>query len=192
MVPFTALGQNADFAGAQWIAMEPDSTILFPHVHLLTARSPKGQSLKRYQLPVLERQFQMKDKQVRRAWVDVCGLGQYELFVNGKKVGRHFLDPGWTMFNKRLLYNTFDLTEQLSAAASRDISLRVMLGGGMYDIPLQGYHKMGGSCGAPKLLLALHIEYADGQRQDIHQEINYDNDTGYYRYYSLSHGIITV
>ena len=167
MVPLTALGQTADFAGAQWIALEQDSTILFPHVHLLKAKSAQGQSLKRYQLPVLERQFQMKHQQVRRAWADVCGLGQYELFVNGVKVGRNFLDPGWTMFNKRLLYNTFDLTAQLSAAASRDISLRVMLGGGMYDIPLQGYHKMGGSCGAPKLLLALHIDYADGQRQDI-------------------------
>ena len=165
-VPLTALGQTADFAGAQWIALEQDSTILFPHVHLLKAKSPKGQSLKRYQLPVLEREFQLEGRQIRRAWADVCGLGQYELFVNGKKVGRHFLDPGWTMFNKRLLYNTFDLTEQLSAAG-RDISLRVMLGGGMYDIPLQGYHKMGGSCGAPKLLLALHIDYADGQRQDI-------------------------
>lgn len=167
MVPLTVLGQTADFAGAQWIALEHDSTILFPHVHLLKAKSAQGQSLKRYQLPVLERQFQMKHQQVRRAWADVCGLGQYELFVNGVKVGRNFLDPGWTMFNKRLLYNTFDLTAQLSAAASRDISLRVMLGGGMYDIPLQGYHKMGGSCGAPKLLLALHIDYADGQRQDI-------------------------
>ena len=167
MVPLTVLGQTADFAGAQWIALEQDSTILFPHVHLLKAKSAQGQSLKRYQLPVLERQFQMKHQQVRRAWADVCGLGQYELFVNGVKVGRNFLDPGWTMFNKRLLYNTFDLTAQLSAAASRDISLRVMLGGGMYDIPLQGYHKMGGSCGAPKLLLALHIDYADGQRQDI-------------------------
>ena len=167
MVPLTVLGQTADFAGAQWIALEQDSTILFPHVHLLKAKSAQGQSLKRYQLPVLERQFLMKRQQVRRAWADVCGLGQYELFVNGVKVGRNFLDPGWTMFNKRLLYNTFDLTAQLSAAASRDISLRVMLGGGMYDIPLQGYHKMGGSCGAPKLLLALHIDYADGQRQDI-------------------------
>lgn len=37
----------------------------------------------------------------------------------------------------------------------------------MYDIPLKGYHKMAGSCGAPKLLFALHIEYADGHRQTI-------------------------
>lgn len=88
MVPLTALGQTADFAGAQWIALEQDSTILFPHVHLLKAKSAQGQSLKRYQLPVLERQFQMKHQQVRRAWADVCGLGQYELFVNGVKHGQ--------------------------------------------------------------------------------------------------------
>ena len=39
-----------------------------------------------------------------------------------------------------------------------------MLGGGMYDIPVRGYHKMAGSCGAPKLLFCLHVEYADGKQ----------------------------
>ena len=178
-VPLMAFERDAEFANAQWIAMESDSTILFPHVHLLKSSSDKGQSLKKYRLPVLERQFQLRGGEVVGAWANVCGVGQYELFVNGEKVGCHFLDPGWTMYNKRLLYNTFDLTEVLKECsgltfqrkggdASREgVTISVMLGGGMYDIPLKGYHKMGGSCGAPKLLFALFVDYADGSRQTI-------------------------
>ena len=37
--------QNNEFRGAQWIAMEADSTILFPHIHLLKKSSAEGQSL---------------------------------------------------------------------------------------------------------------------------------------------------
>ena len=163
----TTFAQADGFGNAKWIALETDSTILFPHVHLLKAKSEKGQSLKQYRLPVLERQFKLKRGKIVRAWANVCGMGQYELFVNGSRVGRHFLDPGWTMYNKRLLYNTFDLTEHFATHHSPLTTIKVMLGGGMYDIPLKGYHKMAGSCGAPKLLFALHIEYANGKRQTI-------------------------
>ena len=159
-----ATAQDSPFDGAQWISMDADSTILFPHHHLLKASSEKGQSLKKYRLPVLERTFNLEKGTVSRAWADVCGMGQYELYVNGKKVGRHFLDPGWTMYNRRMLYNTFDVTSLLTNPQN---TIRVMLGGGMYDVPVKGYHKFAGSCGAPKLLFALHIEYDDGRRQDV-------------------------
>jgi hypothetical protein len=185
MTVTTASAQTDEFANAQWIAMEADSTILFPHIHLLKASSEKGKTLKQYRLPVLERAFTLENGEVVKAWANICGMGQYELFLNGEKVGKHFLDPGWTMYNKRLLYNTFDMTEMIQssklkieneAAHSQSsmvngqwstFNIQVMLGGGMYDIPLKGYHKMAGSCGAPKLLFALHIEYADGHRQTI-------------------------
>ena len=163
----TTVAQTEAFANAQWIALEADSTILFPHVHLLKAKSEKGQSLKTYKLPVMERQFTLERGKIVRAWVNVCGMGQYELFINGKRVGRHFLDPGWTMYNKRLLYNTFDVKALLNAGRSRHNAIKVMLGGGMYDIPLKGYHKMAGSCGAPKLLFALTVEFSNGKRQTI-------------------------
>lgn len=157
----------AEFGTAQWIAMDADSTILFPHVHLLKAKSEQGKSLKQYRLPVLSKTVMLKRKKVRRAWVDICGLGQYELFIGGRKQGDDLLSPGWTMYSRRLLYNEIDVTETIknlqSSNLSPQTSIDVMLGGGMYDIPLQGYHKMAGSCGAPKLLFCLHVEYEDGR-----------------------------
>ena len=179
--------QKNEFEGAQWIAMEADSTILFPHVHLLKKSSEKGQSLKQYALPVFERQVQLKDSKIKSAQASVCGMGQYELFVNGQRMGQHFLDPGWTMYDKELLYNTFDLTSHLSPPTSHP-SISVMLGGGMYDIPVQGYHKFAGSCGAPKLLFALHIEYEDGQEQTIVSDGSWTVSESPVRYSSIFGG----
>ena len=90
----TGQTEGEPFAGAKWIAMEEDSTILFPHIHLLKKKSEKGKSLKQYRLPVLERQFKLNKGEIKRATAAVCGMGQYELFVNGEKVGKNFLDPG--------------------------------------------------------------------------------------------------
>lgn len=70
------------FAGARWIAMEADSTILFPHIHLLKANSEQARSLKPYRMPVLSKEVKLRKAKVRRAWADICGLGQYELFIN--------------------------------------------------------------------------------------------------------------
>ena len=179
--------QGIEFKGAQWIAMEVDSTILFPHIHLLKKSSEKGQSLKQYALPVFEKQVQLKQGTIKKAWASVCGMGQYELFINGRRIGHHFLDPGWTIYDKELLYNSFDVTDYLSSLAPQ-LTITVMLGGGMYDIPVQGYHKFAGSCGAPKLLFALHVEYANGQRQTIVSDGSWKVSESPVRYSSIFGG----
>ena len=187
----TTVLQAQDFAGAKWIAMDADSTILFPHVHLLKASSEKGRSLKAYELPVLEKTTTLRKGKVKRAWVDICGLGQYELYIGDERVGDYFLSPGWTMYNKRLLYNEFDVTRHLQGISSKRnalLTIKVMLGGGMYDIPLKGYHKMGGSCGAPKLLLCLHVAFEDGQTQTIVSDESWSYHPSPVRYSSIYAG----
>ena len=180
-----------DFANAKWIAMDADSTIIFPHVHLLKAKSEKGQSLKAYELPVLTKTAMLMSGKVRRAWVDICGLGQYELFFGDSKVGDYFLTPGWTMYDKELLYNEIDVTPLLTSLPSPTatrLPIKVMLGGGMYDIPLKGYHKIGGSCGAPKLLFCLHVAYEDGKTQTIVSDETWTASPSPVRYASIYAG----
>ena len=53
-------------------------------------------------------------KPINRAEAKVCGLGQFVFHINGKKVGDHELDPGWTNYKKRIQYVTFDVTEELN------------------------------------------------------------------------------
>lgn len=176
-----------DFANAEWIAAEKDSTVIFPHIHLLKAKSPEAKSLKQYTLPVLRKSVRLSGK-VKKAWIDVCGLGQYELFIDNRKVGDKFLTPGWTMYDKDLLYNEFDVTDLLKKKSKKAVELKAMLGGGMYDIPVKGYHKMAGSCGAPKMLLCLHIEYENGDTEDIVSDGSWTVEDSPVRYSSIYAG----
>ena len=61
-------------------------------------------------------------KPIRRATAYVCGLGFYELHLNGHKVGNRELTPANTVYDHRLLFDTYDVTDALrqgdNAAAS--------------------------------------------------------------------------
>jgi len=78
--------------------------------------------------PLFRKEFEV-NKQIRHAYVYATGVGQYELYLNGKKVGCSVLDPGMTDFRKRILYSTYDVTEQLT----KDLNVvGVILGNGAY------------------------------------------------------------
>ena len=109
-------------------------------------------------LPLLRREFNAP-KPIRRAIVSVCGLGQYELRLNGSKVGDQVLDPGWTNYRKACLYTTYDVTEQVRNGKN---CLAAMLGNGMYRVVGGRYAKFTGSFGPPKMILHLRLDFADG------------------------------
>src|SRR5687767_7953782 len=96
----------------------------------------------------------------------ISGLGHFELSMNGKKIGDHFLDPGWTKYDRQALYVSFDVTKSLLRG---DNSIGVMLGNGFYYIPpVPGrYRKLKVAFGYPKMICRLAIEYIDGSFEDI-------------------------
>lgn len=116
------LPDREDWSGARWIALEEDVDSLIvingtfdtgPDNPIL-GNKPFG----RNKLPLLRREFTV-DKPVRRATAYVCGLGQFELFLNGEKTGDHFLDPAWTKFDKEAQYVSFDVSDRLPAGRQR-------------------------------------------------------------------------
>ena len=62
--------------------------------------------------PLLRREFEIAGK-VKRARAYISGVGWYELYLNGQKVGDHVLDPATTDYARRVLYVTYDVTELL-------------------------------------------------------------------------------
>ncbi|MFH1006247.1 MAG: family 78 glycoside hydrolase catalytic domain [Candidatus Latescibacterota bacterium] len=114
-------------------------------------------------LPLLRREFDVS-RPIRRAIVSVCGLGHYELRLNGHRVGDHVLDPGWTDYRKTCLYATYDVTDQVRRGEN---CLGVMLGNGMYHERGERYWKFIGSFGAPKMILHLRLDFADGTTSPI-------------------------
>ncbi|OIR07514.1 bacterial alpha-L-rhamnosidase [mine drainage metagenome] len=104
---------------------------------------------------------------LRRALVEVCGLGQYELTLNGAKAGDALLSPGWTEYNKTTLYNTLDVTSLLHAG---DNAVGLFLGNGMYNVVKRDkarFTKFTGSFGPLRAILNLRLEYADGHVETV-------------------------
>ncbi|HEX4749441.1 MAG TPA: family 78 glycoside hydrolase catalytic domain [Bryobacteraceae bacterium] len=95
------------------------------------------------------------EKQVKRARVFVAAAGYYELSLNGKKVGDHVLDPAWTDYNKRILYSTYDVTNDLHRGRNAAAAL---LGRGWYG---KAYNP------TPKFICQIQGEYTDGKHFEI-------------------------
>ena len=120
---------------------------------------------------LLRREFVVKPG-LTRALLNICGLGQYELTLNGKKVGDDFLSPGWTKYNKTCLYDTCDLITSLKQGKS---VIGVELGNGMYNV-VKGanrFTKFTGSFGPQKVIAQIRLEYADGSVEIIGTDQNW-------------------
>lgn len=154
-----ALGMQAQKT-PQWIAMEPVDTIINPGVHFGAGLTRK---VGMYKMPEFRRQFDVT-KKLRHANARVCGLGHFEMSLNGKKVGDHFLDPGWTCYDKEALYVDFDVTKMLSRGQNE---ITVLLGNGFFNIPNERYFKLICSYGQPRLWMELTLEYADGSQETV-------------------------
>ena len=92
-------------------------------------------------------------------------LGVYEAQINGAVVGDHVLAPGWTSYDHRLRYQTFDVTALLQEGRN---AIGAILGDGWY----RGRLGFGGGrrniYGDRLALLAqLEIEYADGTAERV-------------------------
>lgn len=104
------------------------------------------------------------DKPIKRATAFIAGLGLYEFYINGQKVGNEVLTPAPTDYRKTILYNTYDVT----ALIQSQNAIGVVLGNGRYYTMCQNYkpYKIA-NFGYPKLRLNLVIEYVDGSRETI-------------------------
>lgn len=103
--------------------------------------------------------------QVKKATVYLSGLGLYELYINGQRIGNEVLAPGATDYEKSVKYNTFDVTDQIKLGKN---AVATILGNGRYFNMRQKYkpNKIR-TFGFPKLLFQLEIEYNNGTRQTI-------------------------
>jgi alpha-L-rhamnosidase len=116
-----------------------------------------------YPLPLFRHGLRV-EKPVQRALVYVCGLGQFDLFLDGAKVSDHFLDPAWSVYEKTAYYVAFDVTEKLRVG---NHAFGVMLGKGFFNT--DGDRRVHGvqSKRPLRLLFQAHIWYADGTEQTL-------------------------
>jgi alpha-L-rhamnosidase len=133
--------QPSDWEG-KWIARTTDSNVA--------------------SAPLLRRSFVL-DGKVKQARAYTCGLGYFELSLNGKRAGDDLLDPGYTRYDRRDLYVTHDITSLLRRGSN---AVGVVLGNGWLNVinkTAWGWDNAPWRS-APKLLCQLEIEFEDGRR----------------------------
>jgi hypothetical protein len=148
----TGLVSPGDWRAA-WIADGPPPAV--------DHRSPGAEPRR---MPLFRRELRI-DRPLARAVLSICGLGQYELRVNGRRAGAGVLNPGWTNYRRTVLYDTLEVTPLLSQGAN---VLGVLLGNGFFNVEKYPgrYTKLVGSFGRPQLILQLSLLFADGS-QDV-------------------------
>ncbi len=109
------------------------------------------------QVPVLRRGFELPEP-VKCARLHVAALGVCVVEINGQRVGRDELVPGWTDFRKRVRYRTYDVSEHLQEGHN---AIGALLGDGWYcGYPGAGQRQQYGD--RPLLLAQLNITLASG------------------------------
>ena len=175
----------ADWNKAKWIAFQvmPDSAQILPS-HL-GKRDKTGGTVNDV-LPLFRKEFSV-DKKIAKATLFISGLGHFELRINGDKIGDHFLDPGWTNYEKQALYVPFDVTESLRKGKN---AIGVMLGNGFYYIPKQKkrYKKLLVQYGYPKMICRLMINYSDGSTENIISDESWKSAAGPITYSGIYSG----
>ena len=156
----TALFTKDDWGKAKWIGYDElaDSMRVVPGVHFPGAKSLGNKAMQRSVVPLFRKKFSVT-KKIKNATAFITGLGQYEFMLNGKKVGNSFLAPGWTYYDKRVLYNVYDITKHLK---NDDNAIGVIVGNGFYNINRERYFKFITAFGFPKMICKINIEYEDG------------------------------
>lgn len=114
--------------------------------------------------PYLRREFELRNG-ISSARLYIAALGLYEAQINGQVVGDHVFSPGWTVYDQRLRYQTFDVTEMLHEGRNAIGAIlgdgwfrgRIGFGGGQRNV--YGKHLA--------LLAQLEVQYADGSSERI-------------------------
>ncbi|NJC28322.1 glycoside hydrolase family 78 protein [Neolewinella antarctica] len=129
----------------------------------------------------LRKDFEVAGKDIKRATAYTTAHGLYELSINGEKVGDELFLPGWTDYDKRLYYQTFDVKPYLEAG---DNTVGVTLADGWYAgyvgyALLTRQDKVREFYGVnPAFMGQIHVEYTDGTTDTIASNETWQANTG--------------
>ena len=114
--------------------------------------------------PVFRKKWKIEGK-IKKAGLYITSIGVYEALLNGRRVGKYVLAPGWTSYESRLQYQYYDITEMLM----KENELQVTVGKGWALSPMPGFVNTPGKekrmSQKRSLLAQLEFIYEDGTKE---------------------------
>ncbi|PGV53829.1 alpha-L-rhamnosidase [Bacillus sp. AFS037270] len=133
---------------------------------------------------LLRKEFTLKPS-ITSARIYGTGVGLYELYLNGERVGDELLAPGWTSYHKRLQYQTYDVTEQLQAGSN---AMGIILADGWYKGNLVRENNRNIYGDRRAAIFQIHVTYNDGTEEVIITDNTWRASTGPILFSEIYHG----
>jgi len=130
-----------------------------------------------------EKQFVL-NQPVKKATLCATAMGIYAACLNGKRVGKNVLAPGWTCYKERIQYQTYDVTGLLAA----NNTLSVGVGQGWAVGYIGHVNTNHWYADQTSLLCWLDIVYADGSKQCIATDSSWEVYTNEVTFSEIYHG----
>ena len=164
----TGLDGEESWAGAQWITVPADErTSEHRFRNVQTGKMDVPISSTSFPAGYFRRGFSPQ-KKVAKATVYVTGLGYYEVYLNGKKVGDHKLDPAPSNYDKTAYYVVLDAKEHI---LEEENTIGIKLGNGFYGQNLAFKRDPESdknlAYGPPAVRMILKLAYEDGTTEAI-------------------------
>jgi len=124
--------------------------------------------------PYLRKEFTL-DKTIKKARLYISCQGLYQVEINGKRVGNQEFTPGWTSYDTRLQYQSYDITKQL---VQQQNAIGIVLGDGWFRGNLgwiDGRNNWGSKLAA---IAEIIVEYSDGSKASIYTNDSWKASTG--------------
>lgn len=119
--------------------------------------------------PVFHKVFWL-DKKVQKATLTISALGFYEANINGSRVGKFIFAPGWTSYETRLQYQSYNVTELLEECNTIDVGV----GTGRRFHNRKNEERDYLAANESALIASLEIEYEDGSKEEINTDKSWE------------------
>ncbi len=164
-----------EWGDAEWIALGRDDR---ESPYRYREYVVTGQQVTSQPSAYMRREVDIK-REVSSARAYVCGLGYYELYINGEKVGDHLLDPAPSNYDKQAYYVNFDVTDMLKSGEN---ALAINLGNGFYGQDISWTKDPESentlSYGVPSVKMLMSVKYSDGTSEEFVTNGDWRSSTG--------------
>ena len=173
------LMNNENWGASKWITLNKDTRISEHRFReYKTGKMKKSILVDGFATGYFRNEISIK-KEIENAQVYICGLGYYELYLNGNKVGDHVLDPAPSNYDKQAYYVNYDITEQLKSGNN---AFGIILGNGFYGQNISWKNDPESdrdlAYGTPTVRCLVKLNYADGSSKDFYTDETWKEATG--------------
>ena len=173
------LMDTSNWGDSKWIGLNKD-TRTSPHRFrkYKVGRMKTPEMVAGHAASYFRNEFTPKRK-IKNAQAYICGLGYYEWYINGKKVGDHVLDPAPSNYDKQAYYVNYDVTKALTSGKN---AIGIVVGNSFYgqDICWRRNKVPGiySSYGQPSVRLLIKVTYDDGSQANFYTDETWKESTG--------------